>query len=108
MHRLSRRRLFGIVMASSVGVALAARLPSDRVDAASPPAGWIVLTRARDIVMTRPDGSDSRTLLSVGQGQFVFDVALSPDGTQLAYAYYTTPPGRGAGGSDIMVVTIQL
>lgn len=106
MRRLSRRRLFEIVVVSSVGAALATTLRTTRVDAASPPSGWIVLTRTQDIVMTHPDGSGTHTLLSVARGEFVFDVALSPDGKQLAYAYYTTPAGRGGGGSDLMVVTI--
>lgn len=106
MRRLSRRHLFEIAVASSLGAVFANRRSPIRVEAASPPSGWIIVTRAQDIVRTRPDGSDTQTLLSVGQGEFVFDVALSPDGKQLAYAYYNRPPGRGVGGSDIMVVTI--
>jgi Tol biopolymer transport system component len=106
MRRLSRRHLFKMAVVSCVGAALASRMSPTTVDAAGPPAGWIILTRERSIIRVRTDGSDTATLLTVGLGEFVFDVALSPDGKQLAYAYYTTPPGRGGGGSDIMVVTI--
>jgi Tol biopolymer transport system component len=106
MRHVSRRRLFQMTLAASVGAAFSGRLSASQVHAASAPSGRIVVTRSRDIVMAHPDSSDTQTLLTVGQSEFVFDVALSPDGRQLAYAFYTTPAGRGGGGSDIMVVTI--
>ena len=43
-------------------------------------------------------------MLSAGDGEFVFDVALSPDGTRLVYALFTS--GAGGSGSDLMTVTV--
>jgi Tol biopolymer transport system component len=106
LARLTRRSLIRLGLASSIGLALGARVPVPGVLAASDPSGWIALTRNRDVVLTRPDGSDTHSVLTVGRGEFVFDVALSPDGTRLAYAYYTTPTGTGGGGADLMLVTL--
>ncbi len=103
---LTRRHLLHLALASSVGLAFGSRALPTSALATADPSGWIALTRNRDVVLTRPDGTDTHSLLTVGRGEFVFDVALSPDGTRLAYAYYTTPTGTGGGGADIMLVSL--
>jgi Tol biopolymer transport system component len=103
---LTRRHLLQLALASSVGLALGSRVFPGSALAAPDPSGWIALTRNRDVVLTRPDGTDTHSVLTVGRGEFVFDVALSPDGTRLAYAYFTTPTGTGGGGADIMLVSL--
>jgi Tol biopolymer transport system component len=103
---LMRRRLLQLALAVSAGLVLGARARPGSVLAAADPTGWIALARNRDVVLTRPDGGETHALVSVGRGEFVFDVALSPDGTRLAYAYFTTPTGTGGGGADIMLVSL--
>src|SRR4051812_11767119 len=104
MRRLTRRRLLQGAAIASAGLALGARWPAPTA-AASDATGWIALTRGRDLVLTRPDGSDTRLLLSGAMGEFVFDVTLSPDGTRLVYGLFTSP-SSGAGGADLMMLTV--
>jgi Tol biopolymer transport system component len=107
--RLTRRRFIGGALAATAGMVLATRWASHVAEAAGDPPGVIVGTRSaglRDILLLSPAANDARVLLSVGVSDFVFDVALSPDGTRLVYGYYTTPTGAGGGGSDLMIVTV--
>jgi Tol biopolymer transport system component len=65
-----------------------------------------VLPRAREIALVRPDGSEDRTIVNLQLGEFVADVALSPDGTRIAFGMFTSGSGTGAGGSDIVVAPV--
>jgi Tol biopolymer transport system component len=67
----------------------------------------IALPRGRDIALVRADGSQDRTVLSLKPGEFVADVALSPDGTRIAFGIFTAG-GSGPGGSDIALATVGL
>jgi Tol biopolymer transport system component len=75
--------------------------------AANLPGGLLALPRGRDIVLVRPDGSDDRTVVSLLLGEFVADVALSPDRTRIAFGMFTANNGSGAGGSDIVVIPVD-
>jgi dipeptidyl aminopeptidase/acylaminoacyl peptidase len=67
--------------------------------------GRLALPRARDVALVRPDGSDDHPILSLQPGEFVADVALSPDGTRVAFGLFTARTGDGPGGSDILVTS---
>ncbi|MFN8635901.1 MAG: hypothetical protein U0893_18785 [Chloroflexota bacterium] len=102
--RWTRRRLFGMAAGAAAAV-WAGRYGGARAAAES--GGVIALPRARDIALVRPDGSEDRTLLTLQQGEFVADVALSPDGTRVAFGLFTARPGDGGGGSDIVVAPTE-
>jgi Tol biopolymer transport system component len=69
--------------------------------------GLIALPRGREIVLVKPDGSESRTVISLDPGEFIADVALSPDGSRIAFGLFTARTGEGAGGSDIVVASVE-
>ncbi len=69
------------------------------------PAGVIALPRGREIGLVRANGSEDRTILSLKPGEFVADVALSPDGTRIAFGVFTAGTS-GPGGSDIAVALV--
>jgi len=104
--RWSRRRLLGTALAAGVAGVAAWGFPSTAARAADAPGGLIALPRGRDIALIRPDGSDDRTIISLGLGEFIADVALSPDATTVAFGMFTSRTGDGPGGSDIVVAPI--
>jgi Tol biopolymer transport system component len=103
--RWTRRRLLGTA-AAALGTALRASSATG-VRAADAPGGWIALPRGREIALVRPDGSEDRTVVTLEQGEFAADVALSPDGTRLAFGLFTARTGEGAGGSDIVIAPVD-
>jgi Tol biopolymer transport system component len=115
-QRVGRRRFLGTALAAGAlawgsswqpaqATVRAAERPAER--AADPPGGLLALPRGRDIVLVRPDGSDDRVVVSLQRGEFVADVALSPDRTKLAFGMFTANNASGAGGSDIVVVPVD-
>jgi Tol biopolymer transport system component len=102
--RWSRRRFLGSLVAA--GVALAS-VRSSSARAVSEPAGLIALPRGREIALIKPDGTESRTVISLAAGEFIADVALSPDRSKLAFGLFTARTGEGAGGSDIVVASVE-
>ena len=104
--RHSRRRFLRIVAASAAGAAAwSASAPS--VSAQEPLPGTLALPRARDVALVRPDGQEDRTIISLQPGEFVADVALSPDGKRVALGLFTARTGDGPGGSDIIVAATE-
>ena len=117
--RWTRRRVLG----SALAVGAAWLLPSWRsARAASEPAGQLVLPRGREIGLVKADGSEDRTILSLKQGEFVADVALSPDGARVAFGLYSARPSGAEepsgwapaqtatiqpGGSDIVIASVE-
>lgn len=69
--------------------------------------GTLALPRGRDVALVRPDGLDDRTILSLQAGEFVADVALSPDGSRVAFGLFTARTGDGPGGSDIVIAAAE-
>lgn len=100
--RLSRRRFLRAVALSGAACALA--LAGGRpVRAALGPDGLLVLPRGRDVVLVQPNGADERSIVSLQVGEFIADVALSPDRSRIAFGMFTARTGDGPGGSDIVV-----
>ena len=99
--RTTRRRFFGLGLGVVAAATLASRAPWVAL-AAQGASGAIALPRGRDIALVRADGSDDRTILSLRPGEFIADVALSPDGTRVAFGLFTAGTS-GPGGSDIVV-----
>ncbi|MGE3270935.1 MAG: hypothetical protein AB7P40_19435 [Chloroflexota bacterium] len=100
---LSRRRFLAAV---GLGLTVAA-LGSSPALAQDGPAGRLVLPRGREIVLMTPDGQDDRTIQTLEMGEFVADVALSPDGRQVAFGLFTARAGSGPGGSDIVIAATE-
>ncbi|MCC7372329.1 MAG: PD40 domain-containing protein [Chloroflexi bacterium] len=103
----TRRRFLRGLSAVGAAAALWSAAPSTagRALAAESFTGLLAVPRARDIVLVRPTGDDDRTVLSLQVGEFVADVALSPDSSRVAYGMFTARTGDGPGGSDIVITT---
>jgi Tol biopolymer transport system component len=67
----------------------------------------IALPRGREVALVKPDGTESRTVISLDPGEFIADVALSPDRSRIAFGLFTARTGEGAGGSDIVVASVE-
>jgi Tol biopolymer transport system component len=67
----------------------------------------IALPHGREVALVKPDGTESRTVLSLDPGEFIADVALSPDRSRIAFGLFTARTGGGAGGSDIVVASVE-
>jgi hypothetical protein len=114
--RFGRRRFLGTALAAGVliwgspwqpvqAAPRAAERPAER--AADAPGGLLALPRGREIVLVQPDGTNDRTVVSLLLGEFVADVALSPDRTKIAFGMFTANNSSGTGGSDIVVVPLD-
>ncbi|HZO25307.1 MAG TPA: hypothetical protein VFH48_04860 [Chloroflexota bacterium] len=103
-NRWTRRRLLGAGLAVAAGLWLGGRRAAF---AAQGPGGLIVLPRGREIGLVRPDGTEHRTIVNLGPGEFIADVALSPDGSKVAFGLFTARTGDGAGGSDIVIAPVE-
>jgi Tol biopolymer transport system component len=79
---------------------------SGNVRAAETPGGLIALPRGREIALVKPDGSGERTVVTLAPGEFIADVALSPDGSRVAFGMFTARTGDGPGGSDIVIASV--
>ena len=75
--------------------------------AAEPPGGLIALPRLREIGLVRPDGSEARTVVKLELGEFIADVALSPDRSRVAFGLFTSSASSGPGGSDIVIAPVD-
>src|SRR5690349_7911891 len=103
--RLSRRRLIsralvlgGATVAASLAASVGPGTTGWRLARADDgPSGLIALPRGREIALVRPDGSDDRTILTLQPGEFIADVALSPDQRKIAFGMFTAG-GNEAGG----------
>ena len=95
--------MLGTALAVAAGGWLSSRRPAF---AAEPPGGLIALPRGREIGLVRPDGAEFRTIVSLPTGEFIADVALSPDGTRVAFGMFTARTGDGPGGSDIVIAPV--
>ena len=104
--RQTRRRFLAGLAAVSAGAVAWTASPHAAL-AQEPLPGKLALPRARDIALVRPDGQDDRTILSLQPGEFVADVALSPDGSRVAFGLFTARTGDGPGGSDIIVAAAE-
>lgn len=102
--RLTRRRFIGGALGIAAGL-WGARW--SHALAAQGSGGQIALPRGRDIAVLNPDGSNDRTVLSLALGEFVADVALSPDGRKVAFGMFTSRTGDGPGGSDIVIASVD-
>jgi len=102
--RFNRRQMLGVAAGASAALWLARGAPARAADG---PGGIIALPRARDVALVAPDGSSDRTVVSLQPGEFVADVALSPDGRRLAYGMFRAQPGDTSGGSDIVVASVE-
>jgi Tol biopolymer transport system component len=65
------------------------------------------LPRGREVALVKADGQDDRTILSLQTGEFVADVALSPDRSRVAFGLFTARTGGGPGGSDIVIASAE-
>jgi Tol biopolymer transport system component len=104
-RRSTRRQFLGETVGAAVAATVAGIIAPRRAIlalAAGAPSGTIVLPRGGSLALVRADGSDDRTLLTLPPGQFVADVALSPDGTRVAFGIFTAGT-TAPGGSDIAV-----
>ena len=91
----------------SVGLGLGFGLAGiQRRALAAEPSGWIALPRGREIGLVAADGLTSRPIVSLAPGEFIADVALSPDGTRVAFGMFTARTGDGPGGSDIVIAPV--
>ena len=102
--RWSRRRLLGAALGVGAGLWLGRR---GTAVAAEPPGGLIALPRGREIGLVRPDGAEARTIVNLAPGEFIADVALSPDGRRVAFGLFTAHTGDGPGGSDIVIAPVE-
>jgi Tol biopolymer transport system component len=102
--RLGRRQLLKSSLMVGAGLWLAER---PIAAAADPPTGLIALPRGREIGLVRPDGTEFRTVVNLAPGEFIADVALSPDGSQIAFGLFTARTGEGPGGSDIVIARVD-
>jgi Tol biopolymer transport system component len=100
----SRRRFLGTALAVGAAALGSSWTPARAADA---PGGLLLLPRGREIALVTPDGAQDRTVLSLQQGEFIADVALSPDRTRIAFGMFTARTGDGPGGSDIVVVPVD-
>ena len=110
--RWSRRRVLGAALAAGAGFWLAGLRPGFAADrrstaATEAPGGSIALPRGREIGLVRPDGTVDRTIVNLAPGEFIADVALSPDGTRVAFGLFTARTGDGPGGSDIVIAPVE-
>ena len=48
-----------------------------------------------------------RTIVNLAPGEFIADVALSPDRTRVAFGMFTARTGDGPGGSDIVIAPVD-
>lgn len=103
-HRWTRRALLRTGFALGAGAWLAAGRTSFAADG---PGGLIALPRGREIGLVRPDGTEFRTIVSLAPGEFIADVALSPDRSKVAFGLFTARTGDGAGGSDIVIAPVE-
>jgi Tol biopolymer transport system component len=101
---LSRRQVFGAAFTLGAGLWLAAR---GTARAAVEPGGLIALPRGREIGLVKPDGTEYRTIVTLAPGEFIADVALSPDGSRVAFGLFTARTGDGPGGSDIVITPVE-
>ena len=101
-RRVDRRRFLRVGVGSIAAGALLARGTGALPASAAGPAGTVALARGREIALVRADGTDDRTILALALGEFVADVALSPDGSRVAFGMFTARAGDGPGGSDIV------
>ena len=102
--RWSRRQLLGTALGVGAGLWLAGR---GSAFAAEPSGGLIALPRGREIGLVKPDGTEARTIVSLAPGEFIADVALSPDGRRVAFGLFTAHTGDGPGGSDIVIASVD-
>jgi Tol biopolymer transport system component len=70
------------------------------------PSGRLVVPRGRELVLVPADGSGEQTVVSVGAGEFVTDVAWAPNGSRVVFSRYSARQGEGAGGADLAVVPV--
>jgi Tol biopolymer transport system component len=104
--RHSRRRFLAALAAAGAGVAAWTTVPRVAMAQAALP-GILALPRAREVALVQPDGQGDRAILSLQTGEFVADVALSPDGSRVAFGLFTARTGDGPGGSDIIVTASE-
>ena len=105
--RLSRRAALRLLGALPLAAGLAGPTRSPGAWAQDAPAGAVAVPRGREVVLVRADGAGERVAVALPPGEFVADVALSPDGALLAFGRFSTPTGGGTGGSDIMVAPVD-
>src|SRR4051794_39918642 len=77
----SRRRLLGAALGLGAGLWVSGRRDAFAADA---PVGLIALPRGREIGLVQPDGVELRTIVNLALGEFIADVALSPDRSKVA------------------------
>ena len=106
-RRLGRRRALRVLGALPLAAGLARVAPLPVALAQDGPSGTVVIPRGREVVLVAADGSGERVGVSLPPGEFVADVTLSPDGTQVAFGRFSTPPGGGTGGSDVMLAPVD-
>jgi hypothetical protein len=78
--------LLALLLAAFVGLALLAGRPAPAIPAGPASNGRIVAVDGTSLVTFAPDGTDRRTLIELPASASIETIAMSPDGTRVAFA----------------------
>jgi Tol biopolymer transport system component len=102
----TRRRFLGLGVGAALGACAGRTWPGLALAAADGPGGVVALPRGREIVLVRADGSNDQVVVLLQPGEFIADVALSPDASRIAFGVFRGG-ASGPSGSDIAVAPVE-